>query len=98
MKNRCMRAKIQFHFNGPTRPLFLLAAILAIAIAGSAQSRTEVNRFDGLKYVWVPPGTFQMGCSPADSECGKNETPEHAVTITKGFWIGQTLVTQRAFK
>ena len=25
------------------------------------------NPKDGLKYVWIPPGTFMMGCSPRDS-------------------------------
>ena len=26
------------------------------------------NPKDGLKYVWVQPGTFMMGCSPQDSQ------------------------------
>jgi formylglycine-generating enzyme required for sulfatase activity len=56
------------------------------------------NSKDGLKYVWVLPGTFLMGCSPGDSECVDDETPAHQVTITKGFWIGQTLVTVAAYK
>jgi len=38
-----------------------------------------------------------MGCSPGDSECGKEETP-HDVAITKDFWIGQTEVTQTAYQ
>jgi hypothetical protein len=29
----------------------------------------KVNSRDGLKYMWIPPGTFMMGCSPGDSEC-----------------------------
>ena len=29
----------------------------------------RVNPKDGLKYVWIPPGTFMMGCSPGDNEC-----------------------------
>ena len=44
----------------------------------------------------IPPGTFQMGCSPADYECRYDETP-HDVTITQGFWMGQTEVTQAAY-
>ncbi len=35
----------------------------------------KVNPKDGLKYVWIPPGTFMMGCSPGDSECGNDEKP-----------------------
>jgi len=63
-------------------------------VAGAA----KVNPKDGLKYVWIPPGTFMMGCSPGDSECGANEKPPHQVTITKGYWLGQTEVTVGAYK
>jgi formylglycine-generating enzyme required for sulfatase activity len=55
------------------------------------------NPKDGLKYVWIPPGTFIMGCSPGDNECDNNEKPAHRVTITRGFWIGQTEVTVGAY-
>ena len=53
---------------------------------------------DGLAYVWIPPGTFQMGCSPDDNECQDDEKPAHQVTITRGFWMGQTEVTVEAYK
>jgi formylglycine-generating enzyme required for sulfatase activity len=56
------------------------------------------NPKDGLKYAWIPPGTFMMGCSPGDKECFKSEKPGHQVTITKGFWTGQTPVTVAAYK
>jgi formylglycine-generating enzyme required for sulfatase activity len=58
----------------------------------------KVNPMDGLTYVWIPPGTFQMGCSPGDGECYDDEKPAHQVTITKGFWLGQTPVTQQAYQ
>jgi formylglycine-generating enzyme required for sulfatase activity len=58
----------------------------------------RANSGDGLSYVWVPSGTFTMGCSVGDSECFDDEKPAHQVTISKGFWIGQTLVTQKAYK
>ncbi len=53
---------------------------------------------DGLKYVWIGPGTFTMGCSPNDSECEPDEKPAHQVTLSKGFWMGQTPVTVAAWK
>jgi hypothetical protein len=56
------------------------------------------NPKDGLNYVWIPPGTFQMGCSPGDPECRSDENPPHQVTITRGFWIGQTVVTAAAYR
>ncbi len=59
---------------------------------------TRINPKDGLKYVWIPTGTFMMGCSPGDTECYDDEKPPHQVTITKGFWLGQTPVTVGAYK
>jgi formylglycine-generating enzyme required for sulfatase activity len=56
------------------------------------------NPKDGLKYVWIPPGSFEMGCSPGDNECYDNEKPSHYVTIGRGFWMGQTDVTVGAYK
>ncbi len=29
-----------------------------------APRKVEENPNDGLKYVYIPPGTFTMGCSP----------------------------------
>ncbi len=58
---------------------------------------TKVNEWDGLTYVWIPPGIFQMGCSSGDGECvGTDRSVE--VTITNGFWLGQTEVTQQAYE
>ena len=52
-----------------------------------------VKTVDGIEYAfrWCPPGTFTMG----DEEC--YETP-HSVTLTKGFWMLETEVTQAMWK
>ena len=55
------------------------------------------NPKDGLTYVWIPPGKFTMGCSPGDSECHSDEKPPHEVTITRGFFLGRTEVTEAAY-
>ena len=95
---------------GSTR--FLAVAVLSFLITlnatGWAQTAknqpkipggtTKTNPKDGLTYVWIPPGIFQMGCSPGDNECIDSEKPAHSVTITNGFWIGQTPVTQAAYQ
>jgi sulfatase modifying factor 1 len=60
--------------------------------------RVKENPKDGLKYAWVPPGTFMMGCSPGEARCDPEENPRHAVTITKGFWMGQLEVTVGGYK
>jgi sulfatase modifying factor 1 len=58
----------------------------------------RVNPKDGLKYAWVPPGTFMLGCSPGETQCDPEEKPRHAVTLTKGFWMGQLEVPVGAYK
>jgi formylglycine-generating enzyme required for sulfatase activity len=63
-----------------------------------AAGTKKVNPKDELTYVWIPPGWFMMGCSPEDNECSDTEKPTHEVTITKGFWLGQTPVTQQAYQ
>jgi eukaryotic-like serine/threonine-protein kinase len=59
--------------------------------------QTRVNRRDNLTYVWIAPGAYRMGCSEVDSACRDDETP-HQVTLTRGFWIGQSEVTAKAFR
>lgn len=64
----------------------------------SVDHATRPNPKDGLIYVAIPPSIFRMGCSPGDSACDGDETPAHDVQITKGFWMGQTEVTQAAYQ
>jgi len=48
----------------------------------------------GIELVWVPPGTFTMGLAKDAPGRDHRETPQHEVTIRKGFWLGRTEVTQ----
>jgi formylglycine-generating enzyme required for sulfatase activity len=63
-----------------------------------ASGQTKVNPKDGQTYVWIQAGAFQMGCSQDDNECDEQEKPAHTVTISRGFWMGQTPVTVEAFQ
>lgn len=64
-----------------------------------ARGLARMNPIDGLKYVWIPPGTFMMGCSPGEApQCLPDEKPSHRVTISRAFWLGQTEVTVGAYK
>jgi formylglycine-generating enzyme required for sulfatase activity len=47
---------------------------------------------------WIPPGRFWMG-SP-EEELGRQdrEGPRHLVTISQGFWLGESPVTQAQWK
>ena len=51
-----------------------------------------------LELIWIKPNTFTMG-SPAD-EPGRNkaEGPQNRVTLTHGFWLGRTEVTQAQYE
>jgi len=70
----------------------------ALQDAAASTGTVRENPHDGLKYVWIPPGTFMMGCSPEDPGCVDDEKPAHRVTLTQGFWIGQTEITVGAYK
>jgi hypothetical protein len=80
---------------------FLLAGWVLVAnCAGPSVRQGDIwaNPKDGLRYVYVPPGTFRMGCSPGDTHCVEDERPTHNVRISKGFWMGQTPVTVAAYR
>jgi len=59
---------------------------------------SKMNPKDGLRYLWIPPGNVTVGCSEGDKECYEDETPVRKVSLTRGFWLGQTEVTQAAFQ
>jgi formylglycine-generating enzyme required for sulfatase activity len=46
--------------------------------------------------IWVNPGIFSMG-SPTTEEGRSTLETEHQVTITKGFYMGETTVTQEQY-
>jgi len=72
--------------------------VCAVVSALSLRAETKRNSKDGLTYAWIFSGTYTMGCSLGDGECFDWEAPPHNVAVKKGFWIGQTEVTQRAYE
>jgi len=69
--------------------------------AEPAPGEVRLNSKDGQPYVWIPSGQFMMGCSSDDDQaklCYSDEYPPHKVTLTKGFWMGQTPVRQDAYE
>ena len=53
----------------------------------------ELREFDGMEFVWVPPGEFRMGFSTS-ADGYADERPVTQVRISRGFWLGQHEVTQ----
>ena len=58
-----------------------------------------INEPNGLNMTmkWCPPGSFMMG-SPISEEGRDDDERQHRVTLTKGFWMGETEVTQGQWK
>ncbi|MFO1004653.1 MAG: SUMF1/EgtB/PvdO family nonheme iron enzyme [Planctomycetaceae bacterium] len=77
--------------------LNLPLAKVALGIIG--QRAGEVREFTDLKmkFCWCPPGTFTMGSPASEEDRGDNED-QVDVTLTKGFWLGQTEVTQEQWE
>ncbi|HAV34433.1 MAG TPA: hypothetical protein DCX79_20735 [Planctomycetaceae bacterium] len=47
---------------------------------------------------WIPPGRFLMGSPDDEKGRDSDEGPLHEVTISRGYWLGQTPVTQQQWQ
>lgn len=58
-----------------------------------------VKEFKGVEFVfrYCPAGSFTMGSPRTESSRQKDET-QHQVTLSKGFWIMETEVTQKQWQ
>lgn len=63
----------------------------------AAQLGVHTHPADGLVYVPIPAGSFQMGCTGGETRCKPDTRPVHEVRISKDFRIGQTEVTHAAY-
>jgi formylglycine-generating enzyme required for sulfatase activity len=56
-------------------------------------------RYEGLMaFRWCPPGSFTLGSPDSDRESWKYERPQRHVRLTRGFWLGETPVTQAEYR
>jgi len=46
------------------------------------------------RFRWIPPGRFTMGSPEDETGRWEDEGPAHEVSVTRGFWMGETPVTQ----
>jgi formylglycine-generating enzyme required for sulfatase activity len=63
----------------------------ATSQAAAASRRTFMPA--AIEMVWLPPTTFEMGAVRGDGSGFGDEQPRHAVTLSRGLWIGITEVT-----
>ena len=52
----------------------------------------------GMKFVWIPPGSFMMGSPKEEKERRIDDETQHKVTLTKGFYMGVYTVTQEQWQ
>ena len=76
-------------------PAVVTDAALRQRIASTNLAWRVRDRSSNAEMLLVPPGTFQMGCSPTNlSGCNSEENPVHSVTLTSPFYIGRYELTQ----
>ena len=67
-------------------------------------SANEMKNFDGIRFVKIEAGCFQMGqdkqtdISEKDKQTTTNELPQHKVCIDKPFYIGESEITQKQWE
>jgi formylglycine-generating enzyme required for sulfatase activity len=57
----------------------------------------DVRTIEGISFCWCPPGRFQMG-SPPNEPGRRPDEAQCDVTISTGFWIGRSELTQGQWK
>ena len=51
-----------------------------------------------MNLILIPAGEFMMGSPDSEKGIGREERPQHRVRITKGFYMGETEVTQEQYQ
>jgi formylglycine-generating enzyme required for sulfatase activity len=74
----------------PERPATPEDATLSGKSAGEVREFTDLK----IKMCWCPAGRFKMGSPASDTAADRREKPQVEVTLSRGFWLGQTEVTQ----
>ena len=67
------------------------------AVSGAPSGRTYTVPSINYKMVYIQPGTFMTG-SPSNEPKRDSDERQHRVTITNGFYMGATEVTQGQWK
>jgi len=92
--------QVPYHEVGGYKPndLVLSVASPPSAAVGAPPAPPPSRPADRLRYMRIPPGSFQMGCSPGDSACDPDESPARETRFDHPFEIGQTEVTVAAYR
>jgi len=71
-------------------PTFLLVN----ALSATQDITVDLPGGTTMSFVWIDPGKFMMGSSSSEWQHLENEGPQHEVSISRGFYLGTTEVTQ----
>jgi formylglycine-generating enzyme required for sulfatase activity len=66
--------------------LSLLVALASYVPIHAQPNKSPPKNFTnsiGMKFVWIPPGTFLMGSPKKEKDMGDGD--QHKVTLSKGF-------------
>jgi formylglycine-generating enzyme required for sulfatase activity len=82
-----------------TEPARTVGGTLTINITDGEQDREQsfVEERTGIRFLWVPGGTFWMGSGADDEDADEDEHPRHLVEVP-GYWLAETPVTNRQYE
>ncbi len=69
-----------------------------MVLAGVEPCMPQVVNGVGMRLTLIPPGTFRMGAARAEPGRAGGESPRHAVTISRPFYLGTFPVTQAEYE
>lgn len=75
-----------------------LASPAPLAAAPVAGRQCRVIPDLSVELIWVEPGSFTMGSGVDEPQRNKAEGLQMSVTLTRGFWLGKTEVTQAQYE
>ncbi|MBC2593057.1 SUMF1/EgtB/PvdO family nonheme iron enzyme [Ruficoccus amylovorans] len=67
-------------------------------LPGPATGLTYNVPYLGIDMAWIPPGTFLMGSPVQEHARLPVEGPQTEVTLTHGFWLSRTEITQQQYQ
>ncbi|MFN5074729.1 MAG: formylglycine-generating enzyme family protein, partial [Planctomyces sp.] len=76
--------------------LFALFISSPRCVSSQDNPATIINSI-GMKFVLIPEGTFQMG-APFEEEFARDDEEPHEVTLSTGYYLGVTEVTQGQYE
>ncbi len=105
---KCLHAKAGHTLRCVWAPV-MLAIVGAIAAAvPESGARAQLGAIEDrpnhviadlkLELIWIKAGTFTMGSAATEAGRNKAEGLQMIVTLTKGFWLGKTTVTQAQYE